>query len=94
MPHCAGCQAEVPALKPAERLSRYATCASCHAELHACRQCRHHDVVARLCRNPHVDDPPKDPDRANFCDFFDMSDAPRPPLPTRNPLDDLFGSCR
>lgn len=92
MTHCAGCQAELPDLKSGERLPRLATCPRCHAELHACRQCRHYDHVAPRCRNPHVDEPPKDPDRANYCDWFEPGEPPPPAPPGRDAFDSLFGS--
>ncbi len=93
MASCAGCQAELPALKAGERLPRLATCPGCHAELHACRQCRFYDSVARRCRNPHVEEPPANHERANFCDYYEMGDPPPPPRSARDPFGDLFGRC-
>lgn len=51
-------------------LSRRAECPACHAELHACRLCRHFAPdKAKQCREP-VADEVKDKTRANFCDWF------------------------
>ena len=95
MARCAGCQAELPPPRRGEPLPRLATCPACHAELHACRQCRSHDAGARRCRNPHVDEMPTDQERSNFCDYFELLETPpAPPGGRRNPLDDLFGACR
>ena len=95
MPRCAGCQAEVPQPRPGDPLPRLATCPACHAELHACRQCRFHDALARRCRNPHVDEAPKDPDRSNFCDWYEMGDpaaaAPGSTPEARKAFEDLLG---
>ena len=45
-------------------------CPSCHADVHACRNCRHHDRSAQgECREP-LAEPPREKDRANFCDYF------------------------
>ena len=86
------CQADLSAPKTGERLPRLAECPACHAELHACRQCRSWDAAARLCRNPHVDEPPRDPERSNFCDYYEMGDgAPPPRKDARKALDELLG---
>ena len=79
-------------------LARRAECRSCHAELHACRMCRHYDSsVARSCREP-VAEEVSDKERANFCGWF----MPRPSAyvagkehaaaEARAALDALFGS--
>ena len=70
---------------------RLAECPACHAQLHACRQCRSWDADARKCRNPHVDEPPKDAERANFCDYFEMGDPGAPGKDARKALEDLLG---
>lgn len=55
-------------------LSRYAVCAQCGADLHACRLCAFYDTrVARACREP-VAEEVKEKERANFCGYF----TPRP----------------
>lgn len=77
-------------------LSRRAECPACHAELHACRLCRHFAPdKAKQCREP-VADEVKDKTRANFCDWFQpkpqahaAASAPTPPA--RAALDALFG---
>jgi hypothetical protein len=51
-------------------------CPQCDAELHACVMCRHFDPhAARQCREPQAE-PPREKDRANFCDFFDLGTGP------------------
>ena len=91
MSRCAGCQADLSSQRYPERLPRLAECPACHAQLHACRQCRSWDPDARKCRNPHVDDPPKDAERANFCDFYEMGDPGAPRKDARKALEDLLG---
>ncbi len=78
-------------------LSRREACPSCHAELHACRMCRHWDTSrAGQCRELAAD-PVGDKTRANFCGWF----VPRPDAyrgggaamaqGSRAALDALFG---
>lgn len=77
-------------------LSRRAECPKCHADLHACRLCRHFDTAkAKQCRET-VADEVKDKTRANFCDWF----QPKPQVriaqggtapAARTSLDALFG---
>lgn len=78
-------------------LGRRETCPSCHAELHACRQCRHFDSRrAGQCRELAAE-PVSDKTRANFCGWF----VPRPDAyqgggaamaqQNRAALDALFG---
>lgn len=51
-------------------LGRRAECPACHADLHVCRLCRHHDAgKARQCREPMAEEV-KDKTRANFCEWF------------------------
>lgn len=52
-------------------LSRLSECLSCHAELHVCRMCRFYDPhKAESCAEERAD-PPKDKQRANFCEYFE-----------------------
>ena len=91
MASCAGCQADLSPLRAGERLPRLAACPRCHAELHACRQCRFYDAFARRCRNPHVDEPPADHERSNFCDYLEPGDPPPPPPAAGDAFEGLFG---
>lgn len=51
-------------------LSRISVCLSCRAELYVCRLCVFFDTrKAESCSEPRAD-PPKDKQRANFCEFF------------------------
>ena len=68
---CAGCGAD---LGHPERIGRRDACPHCHAELHACRQCRFYDPqVADACREPQAERV-TDKARANFCDYFSPAD--------------------
>jgi predicted RNA-binding Zn-ribbon protein involved in translation (DUF1610 family) len=50
-------------------------CPSCGAELHACLNCRFYDEqMSRSCREP-LAEPPREKNRANFCDYFDFDAA-------------------
>jgi hypothetical protein len=51
-------------------LSRISECLNCRAELHVCRLCGFYDTrKAESCTEPRAD-PPKDKQRANFCEYF------------------------
>ncbi len=51
-------------------LSRLSECLTCHAESHVCRMCEFYDTrKAENCSEPRAD-PPKDKQRANFCEYF------------------------
>ncbi len=55
-------------------ISRRDECPECRAELSVCRMCKHH---ARRRDNWCLEEraePPRDPEAANFCDYF----SPRP----------------
>lgn len=52
-------------------LSRLSECLACRAELHVCRMCRFYDPhKPESCAEERAD-PPKDKQRANFCDYFE-----------------------
>lgn len=52
-------------------LSRREVCASCKADQHVCKLCRHYDPrVADMCREDRAERV-TDKERANFCDYFD-----------------------
>ncbi|MDE2345188.1 MAG: hypothetical protein KGL13_01845 [Gammaproteobacteria bacterium] len=62
---CGATLREVP-----QPLSRISLCLSCRAELHVCRQCCFYDThKAESCTEQRAD-PPKDKQRANFCEYF------------------------
>lgn len=73
---------------------RRAECPACHAELHACRMCRHYAPgKAKQCMEPMAEDV-KDKTRANFCDWFQPGSgkpAQAAPESGRSALEDLFG---
>ena len=77
--------------------SRRDECPHCHAELHVCRLCKHYAPrLTSLCNHDYTD-PPRDRDRANFCDYFkprknayQKLDARQSDL-SRNQLSELFG---
>jgi len=78
-------------------LSRLATCAACHAELHVCMLCRFYDTSrANHCQEP-IAEPVKDKRRANFCELFQVrADAYCQPASdkthaTQRELSALFG---
>ena len=73
MVRCHGCGID---LELGSTIGRRDTCEHCDAELHCCLMCRHYDLrAARQCREPQAE-PPRDKDRANFCDFFDLGSGP------------------
>lgn len=52
-------------------LSRLSECLVCHSELHVCRMCKFYDPSkAESCTEERAD-PPKDKQRANFCEYFE-----------------------
>ena len=71
---CFGCNAET-SLAAGERVGFRDTCERCGADLHACRNCSHHDPSAyNECREPQAERV-SDRDRANRCDYFTPGDA-------------------
>ena len=67
MKQCHACSAEVVIL---ERIGRRDLCEKCGADLHCCRNCRHHDLFAQnQCREPGTE-PVRDREAGYFCDFF------------------------
>ena len=66
---CFGCGAETP-LASGERIGFRDTCAGCGRDLHACRNCAHHEPSAyNECREPNAERV-GDRERANRCDYF------------------------
>ncbi len=53
-------------------VGRASECEHCGADLHCCYQCRFHDPsAAKECREPQAD-VPREKDRSNFCEFFEV----------------------
>lgn len=79
-------------------LGRRAECPACGAELHVCRQCRHHDTAkAKQCRELAADEI-KNKTRANFCEWFQPrvgihTGSAGPASGGRMALDALFGGA-
>lgn len=66
---CFACNAEIP-LAAGERVGFRDTCAACGADVHACRNCVHHDPSAyNECREPNAERV-GDRERSNRCDYF------------------------
>ncbi len=92
--HCGACGTAIE-FGSGERVGFRDACPSCHGDLHACRNCAHHDPGAyNECREPSAERV-ADRERANRCEWF----APRTgaPVPSRDPqasahaaLDSLF----
>lgn len=54
-------------------ISRTETCPQCGADVHCCKNCRHHDPAAHnQCREPNAEWV-ADRDKANFCDYFQLA---------------------
>ena len=69
---CFGCGTET-ALASGERVGFRDTCARCGRDLHACRNCAHHDPSAyNECREPNAEWV-TDRERRNFCDYFSLN---------------------
>lgn len=75
---------------------RRSECPACHAELHACRMCRHYAPgKAKQCLEPMAEEV-KDKTRGNFCDWFQPAPPSAKPASGqagRAALDDLFGDA-
>ena len=66
---CFACNTEVE-VAAAERIGFRDECSTCGADLHACRNCAHHDPSAyNECREPSAERV-GDRERANRCDYF------------------------
>jgi hypothetical protein len=92
---CAACQTAIP-LASGERLGFRDACPRCGADLHACRQCAHHDPGAyNACREPQAERI-ADRERANRCDWFapaaaeEGTEPPDPRARARAALEALF----
>jgi hypothetical protein len=70
--HCGACGTAIE-LGSGERVGFRDVCARCNGDLHACRNCAHHDPGAyNECREPSAERV-SDRERANRCEWF----APR-----------------
>jgi hypothetical protein len=59
----------------AQTVGRRDTCTRCGAELRSCISCRHYDPnVAKGCKEPFAE-VPRERDRANFCEFFQIGEG-------------------
>ena len=66
---CPYCNAELSAVY-------YSTsCPSCSKALHTCKACRFYDKNAPYGCKEHIDEPVTDKERANFCDFFSLTQS-------------------
>jgi hypothetical protein len=89
------------AIKPEQRpISRLERCHACQADLHVCRQCRHYTTrMTGYCDHDHAD-PPRERERANFCQYFKPRPGAFAPVEgaidqrTRDALEVLFGKNR
>ena len=66
---CFACDHEIE-LATGQRVGFRDTCSRCDADLHVCRNCRHHDPSAyNECREPNAERV-GERERANRCDYF------------------------
>ncbi|MGH0037017.1 MAG: hypothetical protein ACQGVK_18485 [Myxococcota bacterium] len=73
---CFACETPLE-LATGERIGFRETCDRCGADLHVCRNCRHHDPSAyNECRESNAERV-GDRERANRCDYFEPSDGGR-----------------
>ncbi|NQZ95129.1 MAG: hypothetical protein HRU01_01345 [Myxococcales bacterium] len=71
---CFSCDAEIE-LGTAERVGFRDTCDACSADLHVCRNCRHHDPNAyNECRESSAERV-AERERGNRCEYFSPGDA-------------------
>ena len=72
---CFGCNASI-GLASGERVGFRDACDQCNADLHVCRNCRHHDPTAyNECREPSAERVSSS-ERANRCDYFEFEFEP------------------
>jgi predicted RNA-binding Zn-ribbon protein involved in translation (DUF1610 family) len=72
MPACHGCGTE---LDLRQRIYRNTVCPSCGKELHICLNCRFYTPGAHWDCRENIPDQVREKDRANFCDYFSLSDS-------------------
>jgi len=88
--NCTFCQKEITAT----RIHIRDECPACGGDLHICLNCGFYDPHAyRQCRES-IREPVQDKEKANFCDFFQMSrtrtDTTTGKNEIYNKLEDLF----
>lgn len=54
-------------------VSRSAECPECSAPVRACRNCRFYEPGAHWDCRETIDEPVRDKERANFCDYFQLN---------------------
>ncbi len=71
--HCFSCQKELEFSNA--KISFREECPTCHADVHACKNCLHYDPKSyNECREP-ISDVVREKDRANYCDLFVLADG-------------------
>ncbi len=71
---CFACETTIE-LATGERIGFRETCDRCGADLHVCRNCRHHDPSAyNECRESSAERV-SDRERANRCDYFEPGEG-------------------
>lgn len=76
---------------------RSSTCPSCGKDVKVCLNCRFYEPGAHWDCRETIQEPVRDKDRANFCDYFALSDIRRAKggskkgESARNDFDKLFG---
>ncbi|MDR0731671.1 MAG: hypothetical protein LBF63_08380 [Treponema sp.] len=68
-------------MKAAEPIGRSLQCETCGKDIRSCRNCRFYSSASSgECREPQAAaDPPRDRERANFCDWFSLDPKRRSP---------------
>lgn len=80
---CFSCQRD---LAFAEAPGFRASCDSCHADVHVCKNCRFYDPkVYNECTEPSAD-VVREKERANFCEFFQPFDRDGKTGPSKDDL--------
>jgi hypothetical protein len=73
MPGCGSCGEAVELV--GTQVGRRDVCRRCGAELRSCVSCRHYDpAVAKGCKEPFAE-VPRERDRANFCEYFQLGEG-------------------
>jgi hypothetical protein len=67
---CWKCGTEISEVSGARKVLRTDSCPKCDSDLHACKNCQHHDPkYHNECRETQAEWV-NDRERANFCDYF------------------------
>ena len=73
MPGCAHCGQVLDIV--GNQVGRSDECPKCGEEIRSCRNCRHFaPEVAKECKEP-LAEVPRDKDRANFCELFQIGEG-------------------